>query len=458
MVNSPMRRMSTRHNARHGFSLIELLVVILIIGLLMALLLPTLSQTREKTRRLICQVNLKQWVQVSENYATDFRDAYPGVHVGSSPDIFLGYYSRMDGTEATYDLNPQTHASYDPATQAALQADAYGQPTSSRHMEEYGMFPGITICPSRTDLAESPIPQLSAMHSTRLRFSNPVRDNGFDSDGNPLPGDFRNAVHSRGKPGEWTGTDGADGNLHGLGTGGHTDYFSFMGWGAATTTLHESVGSAVGWQSNAKHVIARSTGHRVRWDASGWPSNGWSDLVATYKRGPVWNRSIERHTKTIMAMDRHWVFPSAHRYWDNVNASVTVAGKTVNRPWRNGFVSNHLSRSAYEISGGLNSTDPDELAKFLPYYQARLAEGANAIFRDGSVAWMPYDMNEALNEFKRVGFTTRLDVRFGFVYAPFEPNDGLNGARHVIFTDKKHSNHMLGTYANIPSVGEDKNR
>ena len=118
MVKTTPRRISAQHDSRHGFSLVELLVVIMIIGLLMALLIPTFSQAREKTRRLMCQVNLKQWVQVAENYATAFRDDYPGVHVGSSPDIFLGFYGRMDGTEPTYNLNPQTHASYDSSTQA----------------------------------------------------------------------------------------------------------------------------------------------------------------------------------------------------------------------------------------------------------------------------------------------------------------------------------------------------
>jgi len=49
-----------KHNAKHAFTLIELLIVISIIALLIGLLLPALSQARASARSGVCLSNLRQ--------------------------------------------------------------------------------------------------------------------------------------------------------------------------------------------------------------------------------------------------------------------------------------------------------------------------------------------------------------------------------------------------------------
>lgn len=62
-----------------GFTLVELLVVVAIVSMLIALLMPAIARAREQGRRAYCGASLKQWMPALETYATDNREAYPGV-------------------------------------------------------------------------------------------------------------------------------------------------------------------------------------------------------------------------------------------------------------------------------------------------------------------------------------------------------------------------------------------
>jgi prepilin-type N-terminal cleavage/methylation domain-containing protein len=79
---------------RRAFTLIELLVVISIIALLIALLLPALAKARELALRTIGASNLQQIGIGMQEYANEYRGAYPLANLDDYPfsdSVYYGY-------------------------------------------------------------------------------------------------------------------------------------------------------------------------------------------------------------------------------------------------------------------------------------------------------------------------------------------------------------------------------
>lgn len=87
--------MSCCKPVRRGFTLVELLVVIAIIGILVALLLPAVQAAREAARRTQCKNQLKQIGLAAQN----FHDTYGFFPMGGTqPDPLIDNYLRDTAT------------------------------------------------------------------------------------------------------------------------------------------------------------------------------------------------------------------------------------------------------------------------------------------------------------------------------------------------------------------------
>jgi prepilin-type N-terminal cleavage/methylation domain-containing protein/prepilin-type processing-associated H-X9-DG protein len=165
-----MFRLTPRRDRLSAFTLIELLVVIAIIAILAAILFPVFAQARAKARQAGCASNLRQHVQGTLMYMTDYDTVYPYGISGYSNRIFHVFdlthpYRKNAETLQCASYPNGMHGMDWPARTATQSLVTAGNFRALSFVPNYGLF-GYNTCRMTTinrhlapDLSEAGVPR-----------------------------------------------------------------------------------------------------------------------------------------------------------------------------------------------------------------------------------------------------------------------------------------------------------
>jgi len=342
---------------RPAFTLVELLVVIAIIGILVALLLPAIQAAREAARRTQCKNNLKNIGLSSHN----FHDTYKYLPLGGvEPDPKIEDYLVDSGSTVT----PKKGPANGPKEQGL------GWMFQILPFLEEGAIQGII---TQADIQQHPI-QL---------YNCPSRRKATISAGNVTLIDY--AGVTAGPSRSELGTTTFDNYLKDP-LSHHFEIF----WGSEVLT-------DTGLPGPSQVAMAASAGKPIQFrgviQRSDWkrPNPGGVGVHFGYLRTISFQKIQDGASKTMLASEKR-VAPA---YYDGGPASD-------NKGWADGWDYDDLRSTMFPVEQ--DGDVPDALQRFaVIHFQFGSAHsgGINAVFCDGSVHFISYDIDR--ENFNRLG-------------------------------------------------------
>jgi prepilin-type N-terminal cleavage/methylation domain-containing protein/prepilin-type processing-associated H-X9-DG protein len=350
--------MAAKHSSRlRGFTLVELLVVIAIIGILVALLLPAIQAAREAARRAQCRNNLKQIGLAMHNFHDTYKQFPMG---GTSPDPKIEDYLRDTASVAAANRKGPPNGPNEQGLGWMFQILPFLEENSIRTIVKSEDLRARTIdlynCPSRRPpLVGSAGVSLSDYAGVTAGPSRSELGTAFDSY-------LQNVV---------------------------SNYWEVF-WGSAllSSTALPSKASIVDMQQQGQPMTFRGIIQRADWRSP--PLNGVG-VHAGFAKKVTFAKIPDGASKTLVVSEKR-VVPSLY----------SIGCLSDNVGWADGWDYDNLRSTMYPPEADDEDPSVNDLNGKLHYqFGAAHPGGLNAMFADGSVTGIGYDIDR--ETFNRLG-------------------------------------------------------
>jgi prepilin-type N-terminal cleavage/methylation domain-containing protein/prepilin-type processing-associated H-X9-DG protein len=335
--------------AKRGFTLVELLVVIAIIGILVALLLPAIQAAREAARRTQCRTNLKNIGLAFQNFHDTYK-YFPlgGTEPGTKFDLYFTG-GRPNGPKEQGLGWPYQILAFMEEQNAQANAAAVFQPGGSTNataaLEDH--FVTIYNCPSRRGPTRGGADPVTNVSPWLIDYAGAMAGPSRSQD----PTNFPNYLSDPG------------GNV------------KTLFWGCPACDL-----AAMPTPSQTPTAFYRGIIQRCDWD--GMKHRGFTKTISM-------KRVIDGTSKTMVIGEKR-LRPTKYGTgeWHD------------DRGWSDGWDPDIMRSTMFPFAADAELPDTSRGGDHvLPYgFGSAHASGMNAMFADGSVRMLSYDIdNENLN-------------------------------------------------------------
>jgi prepilin-type N-terminal cleavage/methylation domain-containing protein/prepilin-type processing-associated H-X9-DG protein len=358
-----------------GFTLVELLVVIAIIGILVALLLPAIQSAREAARRTQCRTNLKNVGLAILNHA-DTLKVFPtggityGVSIEDSVENGKPVGTAKMGLGWAYQILPY------------LEEEALHNILTTPQMASVAV--PLYICPSRRGVAKNLIHRNGVDISAVLTdYASAQPATKSRSDNNDPPVDVRTAYPT------WTSWT----NL--------SPYILTGSNGGSNPDPTQPIGPPPQYNGVYDGVIVRSAWYRTTKN----PFTGQWDGLFVSAPGPVKSKQITDGTSKTMMVGEKYIFPNLY---DGGSSSDDTG-------WTDGWDPDIMRSTGVPPlkDGATDKMMSEYTSGAWPWWEFHFGSahpgGINAVFADGSVHTISYDID--LEVFNALG--TRNGTSYG---------------------------------------------